>query len=261
MGEPIDSGTFPFGRPVLPRPPSASTKRCVFILGAYPSALHVSWRAPTGEPIHALAVDNEPLPFWSGDGEDAYITRWKALVGFRDGDWGRIAGVGRSNGSSGRWVDDKVLIPLKARRDDAWITDCLDTYFSSERGAAAVAERYSPFAVRAGLPAASLAVHPTESTIAKLGVREHRDRLLHELSDAAPDIVVTLGNAALKVLRTIMGATDAPTKLRADSGYGTERTLSVDGRDIVWFPLAHPAAPRAYQDAHARWCRKRGELV
>jgi hypothetical protein len=63
-----------------------------------------------------MAVDNEPSPFWSAEDEDGHIERWKPAVGFRDGNWGRIGGVGRLNGSLGRWVDDKVLIPLKTRR-------------------------------------------------------------------------------------------------------------------------------------------------
>ncbi len=47
-------------------------------------------------------------------------------------------------------------------------------------------------------------------------------------------------------------AIHAPKKLRADSSCGTERTLLVDGRNVVWFPLAHPAAPSAYQNAPVR---------
>ena len=38
--------TFPFGRPVTRRPPSATSFRRVLILGAYPSALHVEWCPP-----------------------------------------------------------------------------------------------------------------------------------------------------------------------------------------------------------------------
>lgn len=248
---------FPFGQPVLPRAPSASTKRRVFILGAYPSALRVIWRPPTGRRIQALAVDNEPVPFWNGHGEEQYIATWKAAVGFRDGEWGKVAGVGDLNGSSGAWVDDNVLAPLRVRRDDACITDVVNTYCSSTGGGARIDDTYAPFAKRVGLPAARLAEHPSEDSIVKHGVKLHRDRLLRELGDAAPDVVVTLGNAALRVLRTIAGASEAPLKLAADSGYGKEHCLRVDGREIDWLPLAHPAAPRVYQDAHARW---RGEM-
>jgi len=56
-------GQFPFGAPVLARAPSADTARPLFVLGAYPSALHVRWTAPDGASIAAMPVDNEPEPF------------------------------------------------------------------------------------------------------------------------------------------------------------------------------------------------------
>lgn len=257
MGTTVSIGTFPFGRPVLPRPPSASSRRRLFILGAYPSALHVAWRPPAGKPIRAMAVDNEPVPFWNDRDEDERVTRWKAEVGFRDGEWGEVRGVGDLNGSSGHWVDTNVLGPLGASRDDACITDCIDLYFSSSGGAARIADTYKPFAERAGLPAVTLLAHPSENDIVKQGVQVHRERLLRELSNSAPDIVVTLGNAALRVVRTVAGVTRGSSKLEADSSYGVELALSVGGRRMTWLPLAHPAAPRVYQDAHSRWCGKR----
>jgi hypothetical protein len=53
---------YPFGRPVEPRR-SFRNRGGYFVLGAYPSALHVHWTAPSGAEIAALAVDNEPAPF------------------------------------------------------------------------------------------------------------------------------------------------------------------------------------------------------
>ena len=161
-----------------------------------------------------MAVDDEPVPFWNGEREDECIAQWKSAVGFRDGEWGEIAGAGKLNGSSGIWVDENILAPLGAGRDDACITDCLDTYFSSADGAARVADTYRPFAEKAGLPLARLPLHPSEDTIAEQGVRLHRGRLLRELSQAAPDIVVTLGNAALRVIRLTAAQNDASGQAR-----------------------------------------------
>ena len=46
---------FPFGLQILARSPSANEKRRVFILGAYPSALHVKWDPPRPHrTIHAI---------------------------------------------------------------------------------------------------------------------------------------------------------------------------------------------------------------
>jgi hypothetical protein len=106
-----------------------------------------------------------------------------------------------------------------------------------------------------GLSSARLPAHPTEFNIARLTDPRQTDRLRQELSDAEPDIVVTLGNAALRVFRRIAGKMGDIWKLRADSSYGAEAFSSFDDRRLVWLPLAHPAAPRVYQDAHAKWRR------
>ncbi len=137
----------------------------MFLLGAYPSALHVAWRPPARKPVRAMAVDNEPTPFWNGADEDERIAQWKAAVGSRDGEWGEVTGVGDLNGSSGTWVDDNVLAPLGVGRDAACITDCIDTYFASEGGAARVADTCVPFVKTVGLPVPRLAPHPSEGAI------------------------------------------------------------------------------------------------
>ena len=96
---------FPFGAPVLPRPPSATGPRRVYLLGAYPSGLHVRWTPPAPlKPVRALLVDNEPTPFWDGTGQDAHIAHWKDAVGWRDA-WGTaVAPAEGVNGPSGAWV-------------------------------------------------------------------------------------------------------------------------------------------------------------
>ena len=40
---------FPFGRPVVACEPAATGRAAVFVLGAYPSALHVRWHPPQGQ--------------------------------------------------------------------------------------------------------------------------------------------------------------------------------------------------------------------
>src|SRR5688572_9595447 len=106
--------TFPFGRPVLPCRPLVDGQRNVFVLGAYPSALHVAWTPPSASgarSIRALAVDNEPEPFWDGSDEADQIKVWKDAVDWLPS-WGEVAPVEQLNGSSGTWLADKVLEPL-----------------------------------------------------------------------------------------------------------------------------------------------------
>lgn len=93
--------TFPFGRPVLPREPARGSQPTVFVLGAYPSALHVRWSAPGGQPtIGAIPIDNEPEPFWDGADAAERVEAWKVAVSFSETADGRVTPAS-ANGSSG----------------------------------------------------------------------------------------------------------------------------------------------------------------
>jgi hypothetical protein len=249
-------GRFPFGRPVTSCKPSANGPRRLVVLGAYPSALHVRWTPPPPfRRIVALAVENEPTPFWTGDDEERRVEEWKVSVGW-EARWGSIAPVGNLNGPSGSWVAESVLGPLGARPDEAWITDCLDTYRVSVGAAARLMDTYRPFAAAHGLPEDNLQPHPSENAIVTEALADHRSRLTSELATARASLVVTLGNAALRVLAGIgeVGGVGPPRKLALDR-YGTTYRLRVGENEMEWLPLAHPAAPKIYQEAHAAWCR------
>ena len=243
---------FPFGQFVTPRPPSARSPRPLFVLGAYPSAVHVAWQPPSPfRRVTAIAVDDEPTPFWDGADQLAVVERWKSAVGFRD-EWGQVRANPQLNGPCGQKFVANVLAPLGFTASEACVTDCLDTYRSSMDGAARIEDTYNPWASRAGLPPADLAPHPTEAAIVRESLQSHRARLLRELGDARPDLIVTLGNAALRVLRELVVTTSELRKLAVES-YGTELTVRIAGHVARWLPLAHPAAPIRYAEAHARW--------
>src|SRR5690242_15120676 len=144
---------FPFGLPVAPCAPSANARRTLFVLGAYPSALHIRWRPPRKGPgglINAIAVDNEPEPFWNGDDAADRVDQWCARVGFQDS-WGEVDAPAGINGPSGTWVDSQIVSKFALGRADMWITDCLDTYRVSSAGADAIERRFVPFAIDANL--------------------------------------------------------------------------------------------------------------
>lgn len=253
-------GVFPFGRPVQPRPPSASGPRRVLILGAYPSALHVAWTPPAPHcRIQAIAVDNEPEVFWNGADHEARIEAWKKAIKWDSERWGTISVAGGLNGSSGEWVDKNVLAPLGVDRADVWITDSLDSYRCSEGLAARIGDTYNPFAASIGLPQAVLFQHPSEGDIIREALHDHQPRLRREIETASPSVIVTLGNAALAVIRDLLprsGGADT-RRLAASGDYGAVVKLRVGERDVELLPLAHPAAPPAYQDAHQAWCTSR----
>jgi uracil-DNA glycosylase len=232
----------------------------VLVLGAYPSALHVAWTPPAPHRrIQAIAVDNEPEPFWNGADQEARVEAWKRAVKFDSARWGTVSVAGGLNGSSGDWVDKNILAPLGVSRADAWITDSLDTYRCSEGLAARIEDTYNPFAAAAGLPQSVLFQHPSEGDIISEALHEHQPRLRKEIETASPDVIVTLGNAALAVVRDLLprsGGADT-RRLAASENYGALVKLRVGQRDVELLPLAHPAAPLAYQDAHKAWCASR----
>jgi hypothetical protein len=257
MVEPGGGCTFPFGRPVLRRKPSAKSRRRVFVLGAYPSALHIAWWSPHRKLVKALAVDNEPAAFWAAEDERAQIDAWRALVHFRVGAWGEVE-TAETNGKAGRWVDEHVLAPLGVTRDEACLSTCVDTYHHADPGIAfGVDERYQAFAREAGLPEARLQRRPREGAFVELAATEHRERLLKELSVVVPEIVVTLGVGPFRVLRAI---TDQKVgrRLRPDATYGVEQPLTVGGRTTRWLALCATEPSAEYAEVHARWREGRG---
>jgi hypothetical protein len=246
---------YPFGRPVTPRAPSASTPKPLFVLGAYPSAVHVEWHAPAPySRVQAIAVDDEPSPFWDGADQVVVVEQWKAAIGFEKG-WGAASANARFNGPCGQKLANNLFGPLHVPVTDAWITDCLDTYRGSEGGSRRIMDTYNPWACSAGLPAASIAPHPSEGAIVREALAEHRRRLLDELATARPELIVTLGNAALRIMRELVEPTDAPRTLAIES-YGRECRARVRGQLVRWLPLAHPATPARYVAAHSEWAKK-----
>jgi hypothetical protein len=249
---------FLFGRPVLPAKPTADSPRPLFVLGAYPSALHVRWFGPDGAClIQAVAVDNEPEPFWTGSDEQKHIDTWLSRVSFRD-DWGRVEACRSLNGPSGKWVKSKLLDAMAVNRDDAWITDCLNNYFESDAAAKRLdSDRIASLMRSLSIPPRLHAPHSSESDIVRMAKAEHRNRLLEELDCASPETVVTLGNAALRVFGDLVDSCDRTISKLSIDGYGAPVSAIVFGKQVEWFPLAHPAAPAAYQTAHDAWVAAR----
>jgi len=244
-----------FGAPATPRKPMATGHCEWFILGAYPSALHVKWTPPEGRGLAAVAVADEPEPFWEGDDEAAHISNWSDALPWKP-DWGKASSPGERNGFSGARLQELVLKPLSIDRRAAWITDCLDLYHESDKAAARFAEpEMAALLTKLNIKDRVLPSHPDDRQIVATA---QRDRLLGELAECQPNRVITLGNAALSVFGMLIEGAPPIGHLAPDASYGQTHEVRLSaGPPSQLLPLAHPAAPDRYQQAHARWLESR----
>ncbi len=250
-------GTFPFGAPVRDLAMGMPLRRVsAVVIGAYPSAVHVEWTPPKGlgRRVAALPVDNEPYPFWDGAGMDHFVERWRAEY-FRP-EWGSVR-PSRLNGSSGRTLHARWLAPLAIAFDDYFVTDCLTTAMMST-GVQKVVTGDGVYATLTGplaMPAADLALHPSEDEIVSLAEAEH-DRLRDQVAASGATTVVTLGNAAARVVAALSGHPDG----RLEPGtYDVPRTASIGGRSVTWHALVHPAVRAPWVERHDSWLTSRIE--
>ena len=254
---------FPFGDRVLPRPPSNDGRGSVFVLGAYPSGLHVSWKPPVNpvpglRPVRAMIVANEPTPFWDGSNAVEHFDTWKHTVDWQT-EWGEIdlapAGL---NGPSGAWVSEHILRPLGVTHGETCLSDCLDQARLNAGQAARVQDTYEPFASTVGLPPCTLRPVPAgENGIVAEARSNHLPRLLAELRSCEPEVVVTLGNAALRVAKAIFDSVEPdPGNGLTSSAYGIPLKATYGGNAVTWIPLVHPRSgerTHPWPDVHAAW--------
>ena len=267
MTGPANHGTFPFGRAVLecpPRRPDGPAQ--VFILGVYPSALHVRWDGPLVDgrwaKVSALAVDNEPVCFWDGRDAAQRIDAWKAEVGFRDGgSWGTVA-LASTNGSSGKLITSGVLEPLGIESGAAWMTDAIPWFFvkySAGKGREqgdAIRESYAPFAEATRAPTADIPTRPSTKELVALAVKSQRERIRNELLESQAPLVITVGQEAWDALVGVVDAADIEGKKLDSERYAQRGSVRVDGMEFEWLPLAHPGVvrrPGRWQTAHETW--------
>ena len=278
-----DQATFPFGKPSTPRPPRIPSGIAeLFVLGVYPSALHVRWSPPAWAQarlgvgtIGALAVDDEPTVFWDGADARERIEQWRADVHFREGDaegeCGHLRAAG--NGTSGRSVVERVLEPLGIDADATWFSDVVDRFFVKSGNARrreqadAIAADYAPFAVAARLPEARLPSRPSTDELVEVALTEHAARLRAELAQAQAPVVVTLGEEARRVLLGFADAVTGPPtmplegrRFRASAAatYGEAGSVSLGNVQAHWYAVVHPGQHSpTWTELHDAWMDRR----
>ncbi len=90
-------------------------------------------------------------------------------------------------------------------------------------------------------------------------IADHYGRLTAELRDAAPTTIVTLGNAALRVLRELVPDAEAVEPRLSPDHYGRRLLIDVNGRSVAWYPLVHPGGRGPVKQAHSEWTALRSD--
>jgi len=248
-------GIFPFGQPILPVMQRDRTRKRVFVLGVYASAVHARWIGDDGrQKIGAVGVASEPEIFWRGSQETAQkiISTIKLPVGA-----GRLeVASAQHNGPSGKALDELFLRPLGLSRSDAWLCDLVPHSCMNPKQKEALQREYDPVRKSIGLPAYDWPEVPNE-----LAGASRRREIESELFESGAKIVITLGDQPLRWFTREHG-----TKARLIAygqtarDYGRLHPLSVSGHELHLLPLVHPRqaarlgghSPR-WTELHERW--------
>ena len=252
-----DVGTFPFGEAVRKVEQADRTRKRVFVLGVYSSAVHAQWLGPDGKRlVTALAVCSEPDIFWRGEGAAELISRIPVPERV-----GRLVPAAAGlNGPSGIALDECILGPIGLARSDAWLCDLVCHSCLNPSQEAAIRRTYLPLVSSHGLPMPS--VPPVPRVLADSA---RRAAILGEFLESGAEVLIVLGDQPLRWFLRPLAQT--PARL-AEFGelpqeYGRPHAVSLGGRDIVVVPLAHPrqiarlgSSSHDWYERHARWMQE-----
>jgi uracil-DNA glycosylase len=228
-------GTFPFGQPVLRLVQRDSTKKRVFVLGVYASAVHARWiGADDRQRIVAVAVASEPEIFWRGSQDAA--REIIAAVRIPTGAGRLEPASAQLNGPSGKALADLFLQPLGLSRDDAWLCDLVPHSCMNAKQALALQREYDPVRESLGLPAYNWPSLPRE-----LADSDRRADIERELVVSGAEVLLTLGDQPLKWFAQHYGtAADLSAYGQTPAQYGRLHSVTVAGRKLHLLPLVHP---------------------
>jgi hypothetical protein len=215
------------------------------IIGVYPSAVHARWVDVDGRTrIRAVAVANEPEPFWTGQEAEDHIATVAATV---PAVVGRLVGAPGHNGPSGQALDGSVLAPLGLDRDRVRVADVDNRYLANPAQQQAIGRCYNLLAQKGLVPPVSWR---PRRPITKVPA-DRRPSLAEELEEAGPDWVITLGDEPLRALGL---------RRLSPSTYGVPIAASLLGRRVRLLRLVHTrqqarhgASSPAWAQLHQDW--------
>ena len=256
-----EHGHFPFGRPVCSVHQEARSRKQVFVLGVYASAVHARWIGANGrQKMGAVGIASEPEIFWHGDRESAQAAI--ARISLPPGAGHLEPASDRLNGPSGRALDECFLEPIGLKREGAWLCDLVPHSCMNDKQAAALKREYDPCRETLGLPAYDWPPLPRE-----LADASRRMRIEQELEDSGANVLITLGDMPLKWFTSHYGSARALRDYgKSPDSYGQMQSIEIRGRKIKLLPLVHPRqAARLsghsveWADLHDSWMNSRDQ--
>ena len=226
-------GTFPFGQPIRTvRQLKRGSKR-IFVLGVYASAVHAKWIGIDGRhKVTALGVASEPEIFWNGDGAAGLIEKIKIPE-----EAGHLVPAASDlNGPSGRALDEHYLNPLGVSRADVWLCDLVPHSCMNTGQSRAIEREYYPRMRELDLPAVRWPTLPK-----KLTGQQRIDEIAEEVSEASPEILVTLGDDPLRWFTRHFGTKSKLASYgESPDAYGRLHKETIAGCQLHLLPLVHP---------------------
>jgi hypothetical protein len=243
----IDNYTFPFGQQVRKVIQQDRTKKRVFVLGVYASAVHAQWIDSNNKSkVKALAVASEPYIFWRGDNADEIIDQIDIPKPL-----GKLIPANKQyNGPSGIALDELILEPLGLTRSDVWLCDLLPHSSVNPFQRKAIINNYEPFVGQYKLPIPSVPEVPGQLTDGK-----RRAAILEELIESGADTLVLLGD---KPIIWFLKYYDQRWKKLSDfsqneDSYGQLHSTQIKRKTFRILPLAHPRQIAKLGRSSAKW--------
>lgn len=223
-------GRFPFGEQVHKVVQSDRTRKDVFILGVYASAVHARWVNANGKTlVNALAVASEPYIFWRGENPEFIID--KIHVPHEIGKL--LPAKPTFNGPSGIALDNLILEPLGLERNDVWLCDLVPHSCLNPAQKKAIDREYLPIAKKYDLPLPSVPPLPRPLTDEK-----RRNEILSEMLESNTRVLILLGDLPI---RWFLYYFDKRWKKLSDFvAYGQIHETEIRNKKVAVLPLAHP---------------------
>lgn len=237
---------YPFGEQLHPLTQQDRTKKQVFVLGVYASAVHARWKKDGKVVCRALAVASEPRIFWDGDQAEAERIISRIYI---PPELGKLEPADRNlNGPSAKVLDEQILAPLGFTRNDAWLCDCLPETRLNPGQRSAIQRCYEPQRGRYGLNPVTVPAVPKIFCDA-----ERAAEITDELMESGAGLLVLLGDIPIRqYLKRVAEVPFSSLKEYCDLyGYGTRTEVEIGGRygkavKLEVLPLTHPSRSKGW---------------